>query len=88
MNRLDHADGRIVQQLEKRLSKELERRPLAAVALTTDSSFLTAQANDVGFDSVFARQIEALGAPGDALIKYLGGPETLAAIKAHCLEPG
>ncbi len=45
------------------------RRPaIPAVALTTDSSILTAIANDFGFDGVFARQVEALGRPGDVLI--------------------
>jgi D-sedoheptulose 7-phosphate isomerase len=42
-----------------------ERRPLAAVALTADSSLLTAIANDYAFDRVFVRQIEALGTRGD-----------------------
>lgn len=41
------------------------RRALAGIALTTDSSILTAHSNDFGFDSVFARQIEALARPGD-----------------------
>jgi D-sedoheptulose 7-phosphate isomerase len=45
-----------------------ERRALAAVALTTDTSTLTAIANDYGFDRVFARQIEALGRPGDVAV--------------------
>jgi D-sedoheptulose 7-phosphate isomerase len=45
-----------------------ERRALAALALTTDSSALTAIANDYGFEQVFARQIEALGRPGDVAI--------------------
>lgn len=45
-----------------------ERRALAAVALTTDSSALTAIGNDYGFDYVFSRQVEALGRPGDLLI--------------------
>ncbi len=45
-----------------------ERRSLPAVALTTDTSILTALANDYGFDSVFTRQIEALGRPGDAAL--------------------
>ena len=40
----------------------------AAVALTTDTSFLTACANDYSFDDVFARQVEALGRRGDALL--------------------
>ena len=42
-----------------------ERRPVAAVALTTDSSVMTAVANDYAFDRVFVRQIEALGNRGD-----------------------
>jgi phosphoheptose isomerase len=46
----------------------IERRPLAAIALTTDSSALTAIANDYGFEHVFSRQVEALGAEGDVLI--------------------
>ena len=45
-----------------------ERRPLAAIALTTDSSALTAIANDYGFEHVFARQVDGLGADGDVLI--------------------
>lgn len=46
----------------------LERRGLAAVALTTDTSILTSVANDYGFDQVFARQIEALAVPGDVAL--------------------
>lgn len=45
-----------------------ERPAMAAVALTTDTSALTALANDYGFDRVFARQVEALGRPGDVLL--------------------
>ena len=44
------------------------RRAVAAIALTTDTSLLTAAANDLGFEQVFARQIEALARPGDLLI--------------------
>jgi D-sedoheptulose 7-phosphate isomerase len=44
------------------------RRALAGLALTTDSSVLTACGNDFGFDAVFARQIEALGRAGDVAI--------------------
>lgn len=44
-----------------------ERPGLAALALTTDGSTLTAIANDYGYDRVFARQVEALGRPGDVL---------------------
>jgi len=45
-----------------------ERRPLPAVALTCDTSALTAIGNDYGFDSVFERQVEALAIPGDIVI--------------------
>lgn len=45
-----------------------ERRALPAIALTTDSSILTAVGNDYGFDRVFQRQIEALAVPGDVVI--------------------
>ena len=44
------------------------RRALRAIALTTDSSILTATGNDFSFDEVFSRQIEALGRPGDLLM--------------------
>ena len=41
------------------------RRAIAAIALTTDTSALTAAANDFGYETVFARQLEAIGRPGD-----------------------
>ncbi len=44
------------------------RRPLPAVALTTDTSALTAIGNDFGFDTIFERQVRALAKPGDVLI--------------------
>jgi len=47
---------------------ELERRGLPAIALTTDTSALTAIANDYGFDQIFARQLEALCAAGDLVL--------------------
>ena len=47
-----------------------DRRPCAAVALTTDTSVLTAAANDFGFERVFSRQVEALAKPGDLLIVH------------------
>jgi D-sedoheptulose 7-phosphate isomerase len=46
----------------------LERKALPAIALTTDTSILTALGNDYGFDDVFKRQVEALAKPGDVLI--------------------
>ena len=45
-----------------------ERKGLPAIALTVDTSILTAVANDYGYDTVFARQVQALGVPGDVLI--------------------
>jgi len=45
-----------------------ERRALAGIALTVDTSALTAIGNDYGFDQVFSRQVEALGRPGDLLV--------------------
>ncbi len=47
---------------------QIERPPLPAIALTTDSSILTAIGNDYGFEKVFVKQVQALGAPGDALV--------------------
>lgn len=44
------------------------RKAIAAIALTTDTSLLTAAGNDLGFETIFARQIEALGRPGDVAI--------------------
>jgi D-sedoheptulose 7-phosphate isomerase len=46
------------------------RRPLAAVALSTDSSILTAVGNDLGFEQIFARQVDALCRPGDLLVLH------------------
>ncbi len=46
----------------------LERKALPAIALTTDTSILTAVGNDYGFNDIFKRQVEALAQPGDVLI--------------------
>ncbi len=51
-----------------RLSHDLQRPALPAIALTTDTSILTAGANDLGFDHIFSRQVEALGRAGDVLV--------------------
>lgn len=45
-----------------------DRRGMASIALTTDSSVLTSIGNDYGFEHIFSRQIEALGAPGDVAV--------------------
>lgn len=61
------------------------RRPLAAVALTTDTSILTAAGNDLGFEQVFARQVEALCTPGDLLVLHSTSgtsPNLIAAARA------
>jgi phosphoheptose isomerase len=61
----------------------VERRGLPALALTVDTSILTAVANDYGFERVFARQVEALGAEGDVLVAITtsgGSPNVRAAI--------
>lgn len=50
------------------LSRNYLRGPLPALALTTDTSFLTSHSNDFGFDTVFARQVQALGRAGDVLL--------------------
>ena len=54
-----HFAAELVVRLER------DRRGAAAIALTTDTSILTAASNDYGFERVFARQVEALGAEGD-----------------------
>lgn len=49
---------------------QTNRPAMRAVALTTDTSLLTACANDMGFDEVFARQVEALAEPGDTVVLH------------------
>ncbi len=51
-----------------RLSHDLNRPAIPAIALTTDSSNLTAGGNDIGFENVFARNVEGLGHEGDVLL--------------------
>ncbi|WP_250002579.1 SIS domain-containing protein [Actinoplanes sp. M2I2] len=62
-----------------------ERRPLSAIALTPDSSAVTAIGNDYGFDEIFARQVRAHGRPGDVLLTLSTSgrsPNLLAAVRA------
>lgn len=64
---------------------EVERPGLAAVALTTDGAALTSIANDAAFDQVFARQVRALGRPGDVLLAIStsgDSPNVVAAVEA------
>ena len=61
------------------------RRAYPAIALTTDSSLLTAAGNDIGFDHIFSRQVEALAKPGDLLIIHStsgNSPNVLRAAEA------
>ena len=61
------------------------RRPLRAIALTTDTSLLTAAANDFSFAEVFSRQVEALGRAGDLLVLHTtsgNSPNCLRAVEA------
>jgi D-sedoheptulose 7-phosphate isomerase len=62
-----------------------DRAPLAAIALTTDTSALTATGNDYGFEQVFSRQVQALGRPGDVMLGIstsCSSPNVVAALKA------
>jgi len=58
----------IAAELVVRLRSEVNRPAIPAMALTVDTSILTAGGNDIGFDNIFARGVEAFGQPGDALI--------------------
>jgi D-sedoheptulose 7-phosphate isomerase len=58
----------IATEFMVRLSRDIKRPPIPAIALTTDTSNLTAGGNDIGFQNVFARSIEGLGQDGDVLI--------------------
>ncbi|MFH1764437.1 MAG: SIS domain-containing protein [Gemmatimonadota bacterium] len=59
-----------------------ERKPLPALALTTDTSVLTAGANDFGFETVFSRQLEALGTEGDLLFLHSTSGESENLLRA------
>jgi len=56
----------LATELTVRFSKD--RKPIAAISLSTDTSALTAIGNDIGFDHIFSRQIEAIGSKGDIAI--------------------
>jgi D-sedoheptulose 7-phosphate isomerase len=55
-------------ELTSRLTRDFDRPGLPAIALTTDTSFITAFANDVNFEGIFARQVQALGNKGDVVL--------------------
>ncbi|MFC1557763.1 SIS domain-containing protein [candidate division KSB1 bacterium] len=58
----------IAAEFVVRLTSERNRRALPAISLGTDTSIITACSNDYGFESIFLRQVEALGSEGDVLI--------------------
>jgi D-sedoheptulose 7-phosphate isomerase len=69
-------------ELVSQFRKGFERPGLPAIALTTDTSFLTAFANDCGFDGVFERQVRTLGRPGDVLIAISTSGNSVNVIRA------
>ena len=76
--------GRVVGDHDDRLTELLDRlaEAMRAIALTTDTSLLTACANDMGFDEVFARQVEALAESGDLLVLHSTSGESPNVIRA------
>lgn len=58
----------LAAEFVNRLTRDHQRPALPALALTTDTSYLTAYANDCGFEGVYARQLEAFGTAGDVLL--------------------
>ncbi len=71
----------IATEFVVRLSSHTQRGALPALALTTDTSTLTAAANDFGFDKIFSRQVEALGRSGDILLAI-----STSGVSANILE--
>src|SRR5512137_749951 len=72
----------LATELVVRLSGKNNRRALPALALTTNTSILTACANDYGFDDIFSRQVEALGNNGDILFAISTSGNSENVIKA------
>lgn len=72
----------IATELMVRLSHHIKRPALPAIALTTDSSNLTAGGNDIGFENIFARNVEGLGQKGDILLAISTSGNSVNIIKA------
>ena len=72
----------IATELMIRLSHHIKRPALPAIALTTDTSNLTAGGNDIGFENVFARNVEGLGNKGDVLLAISTSGNSPNVIKA------
>lgn len=72
----------IATELMIRLSHHIQRPALPAIALTTDTSNLTAGGNDIGFENVFARNVDGLGTKGDLLLAISTSGNSPNVIKA------
>ena len=72
----------IATELMIRLNHHIQRPALPAIALTTDTSNLTAGGNDIGFENVFARNVEGLGNKGDVLLAISTSGNSPNVIKA------
>ena len=72
----------LAAELVSALNHDRPRAALGAIALTTDTSFLTANANDFGFEHIFERQVEALGRGGDVLIAISTSGESANVVRA------
>ena len=72
----------IATELMIRLSHKIQRPALPAIALTTDTSNLTAGGNDIGFENIFARNVEGLGVLGDVLLAISTSGNSANIIKA------
>jgi D-sedoheptulose 7-phosphate isomerase len=72
----------VATEFVSRLTRDSIRPAIPAIALTTDTSFLTAFANDVNFEDIFARQIEALGRSGDVLVGISTSGRSTNVVKA------
>jgi len=72
----------IATELVIRLSHDIKRPALPAIALTTDTSNLTAGGNDIGFENVFARSVEGIGNSGDVLLAISTSGNSINVIKA------
>jgi D-sedoheptulose 7-phosphate isomerase len=71
-----HLAAEIVSRYKK------DRKPLSAIALTTDTSIITAVGNDYGFEFIFARQVEGLGRKGDVLVGISTSGESKNVVEA------
>ena len=72
----------LAAEFVNRLSSNFERQGLPAMALTTDTSFLTAFINDYNFDDVFKRQFETFGKPGDVMLGITTSGQSINILKA------